>query len=123
MKGLVFIVIGFILAATANMFKRVPNQATTIGTVVSCKYTGDDHYEGIVEYDVGLKAYHVKKGYGCYSVGQKEKVAYNTENPEEAFIAATPGQHIVVACCFALGLAMMYSIIVLGDETIFGIMS
>ena len=122
MGGFVLILVGILTAFGTNMFKRVPNQTTTIGTVVSYKRTSFDHCDGIVEYNVGTKAYHIKEGYGKHCpLGNKEKVAYNAENPEEAFIAPTFGKYALVIAMIVLGFDVVFAEFVPGYELIFNI--
>lgn len=103
MPGIVIFIIAIITAVLTGMFTRVNNQITTVGTVVSVEHQYDSGekkptFYAYAEYEVNGATYVVKSRNksSSYRTGQKLKVAYNRENPGDAFIKPTVSNYIVV---------------------------
>lgn len=113
MPGLAILVVAIFAAALAGMFKRVKNQKTTTGTVVSleCKNeTGESSkFYAYVEYEVNGNIYVVKSRNRstAYHTGQKLKVAYNNDNPNESFIKPNVENYIVVIVLFVIAIIVI----------------
>jgi len=93
MEGLFLFAVALILAALTGVFSRVPNGKTVKGEIVSIEKgrfqsPGSTTYYAWVEYEVNGKIYAKKTTYRSAHiyVGDKMKVMYNTDNPEEAVI-------------------------------------
>lgn len=103
MPGIAIFVVAIFAGALTGMFTRVKNQRTTKGTIVSVEHKYDSGekkptFYAYVEYEVGGTTYVVKSRNrsSSYRTGQKVKVAYNEENPGDAFIKPTTANYIVV---------------------------
>lgn len=113
MPGLAMLVVAFFAAALTGMFKRVKNQKTVKGTIVSleCKNeTGESSkYYAYVEYEVNGRLYVVKSRNRstAYRTGQKLNVAYNKEKPDESFIKPKIDDYIIVAVLFVIAICMI----------------
>jgi len=110
MPGFAMFVVAFFSAALAGLFKRVKNQKTTTGTIVSLEYKNEtdspSKYYAYVEYKVNGSTYVVKSRNrsSAFRTGQKCKVAYNAVNPEESFIKPKLDDYIVVIVLFVIAL-------------------
>ncbi len=110
MPGLVVFVVAVFAAVLTGIFKRVKNQKTTTGTIVSleCKNeTGESSkFYAYVEYEVRGSLYIVKSRNRstAYHTGQKLKVAYNQENPKESFIKPKFEDYVVVIVLIAIAI-------------------
>jgi len=103
MPGIAIFIMAILTAALTGMFTRVKNQMTTVGTVVSVEHQYDSGekkptFYAYAEYEVDGTTYVVKSRNksSSYRMGQKLKVAYNGENPGDAFIKPTTANYIVV---------------------------
>lgn len=106
MPGLLLFGITLLFAIGAGMFKRVKNQRTAIGEAVSLdphNDPGESAWRVWVEYEVDGRIYAIKSKHisRSFHIGQKFKIAYNDENPNEAFIKPTSGDYIVFFILFA----------------------
>lgn len=112
MPGLAMFVVAIFAAALTGMFKRVKNQKTATGTIVSleCKNeTGESSkFYAYVEYEVNGVIYVVKSRNRstAYRTGQKLTVAYNSENPNESFIKPKIDDYVIVAILFLIAICM-----------------
>lgn len=102
MPGLAILVVAIFAATLTGMFQRVKNQKTTTGTVVSveCKNETDgaSTFYAYVEYEVNGSLYVVKSRNrsSSFRTGQKLKVAYNKEKPNDSFIKPKIEDYIIV---------------------------
>ena len=104
MPGLAIFVVAIFVAALTGMFKRVKNQKTITGRVVSLEYKYDSDekkptYYAYAEYEVNGEIYTVKSHTrsASYRTGQKLKIAYNVDSPSESFIKPTFANYLAVA--------------------------
>jgi len=111
MPGLAMLAMAIFAAALFGMFTRVKNQNTTTGTVVSVEYKYDSDetrptFYAYAEYEVNGIIYAVKSRNrsSSYYAGQKLKIAYNKENPGEAFIKPRIANYIVVMIIFVIAI-------------------
>ncbi len=110
MPGLAILALAIFAAALSGMFKRVKNQKTATGSVVSleCKNESGEpsKYYAYVEFEVNSVVYTVKSRNRSTSfyTGQKFKVAYNSKDPNDAFIKPKPDSYIVVAILLIIGI-------------------
>lgn len=109
MPGVIIIGVGLLLGLVLGLFRKIPNQKTVRGTIVTteCKRAAADRritYSAVVEYQVGLQAYHVRVPWNssAFREGQTMTVAYNAANPAQAIVR--PGL-MERAAVFALILA------------------
>lgn len=109
MPGLAIFAVAVFAGALTGMFSRVKNQRTTTGVVVSVEYKCDFEdksptFYAYAEYEVNGEIYTVKSRSrsSSYHTGQKLKVAYNCENPNDSFIKPTFANYLVVAILFVI---------------------
>jgi len=91
MEGIFLLFVALILAALTGVFSRVPNGKIITGEIVSIERGrfqngGSTTYYAWVEYEVDGKVYSKRSSSRSSSVyvGDKMKIMYNSENPEEA---------------------------------------
>lgn len=112
MPGLILIAIALIFAFALGIFKKVKNQKIITGTAVSLKYSGSskgrDRFRATVEYEINGRLYVVKtrKCSSRYCIGDKFKIAYNAENPKDAFVKPTIDTYIILTLLFIAGVVM-----------------
>lgn len=113
MPGLAIFAVALFAAALTGMFTRVKNQKTTTGVVVSVEHKYDSSekkptFYAYAEYEVNGKLYTVKSQNrsSSYHTGQKLKVAYNRENPNDSFIKPTFANYLVVTIIFVIAIVV-----------------
>lgn len=116
MPGIIIIGIGLLGFAITGSFKRVPNQKTTKGQVVSRERGDLDsdgwRYVAIVHFVVNNNDYFVrskwKSGKAGFYIGKQYPVAYNEKNPQEALVRPDKSDCVVFIGLIIIGIIVAY---------------
>ena len=112
MPGVILIFMGLLLGLISGAFRRLPNQRTTSGHVVSLERAPDaeegrTRYAAWVEYQVDGVTYTVKSASrsATFHTGQRMRVAYDRTAPRNAAIRPGGTVYLVMAVFFLAGAA------------------
>ena len=113
MPGVILILMGLLLGAVSGVFRRVPNQKSTVGEIVSIEREPDPDagrtmYTANIEYAVDGTLYTVKTGFksSAFRTGRKMRVAYCKTAPETAVVRPGAITYVTMAAFLAAGLAV-----------------
>lgn len=115
MAGIILIIMGITAGAISGIFYKIPHQRVIKGEIVSIERkktqdSGRTTYGAYAEYYVDGVPYTVKSRYKSTSfrTGQKVRIGYNRENPEQAAIRPNIKTYLVMAGFIITGLAVIY---------------
>ena len=110
MPGVILILMGLLVGAVSGVFRRVPDQKSTVGEIVSIEREPDPDagrtmYTACVEYAAGGNLYTVKTGFRSpsFRTGQKMRVAYSGTAPENAIVRPGAVTYVTMAAFIAAG--------------------
>ena len=113
MPGVILIVIALLLGLITGAFRRVPNQGTVMGEIVSLQRERDldggrTRYAGSVEYYVDGKPYYVETASksSTFRTGQRMRVAYDRTDPGRAVVRPKAAIYGIMMAFFMAGLVL-----------------
>jgi len=113
--GIIFIILAFMLGAMNGVFRRVPNQKSVVGEIVSIEREEPLESEGTmytayVEYYVNGVPYAIKTKYksSTFRTGQKMRVVYDEMVPNHAIVRPKVIVYIIMAAFFIAGILICY---------------